>query len=156
MRVGFGGATARGRAEAEGLGSPMNGGGGRQQRLAAYPRLGTQRVLCFQCWDELARYGARAFRSDYLRIFDLPSGLLAKAGREPLQLTVGWLNGEPVTSALTFDLAGACGIYNVGTLDHLRRRGLATLLTTHLLHQAQMRGCTVPGICAAANRQRRT
>jgi GNAT superfamily N-acetyltransferase len=82
--------------------------------------------------------------SDYLNVFDLPPGLLADGDRDTLQLTVAWLDGEPVASALAFDLPGDCGIYNVGTLQHARRRGLATALTAltaHLLHEARARGC---------------
>jgi GNAT superfamily N-acetyltransferase len=79
--------------------------------------------------------------SDYLRIFDLPPGLLARGNREGLQVVVAFVHDEPVSTALTFDLAGDCGIYNVGTLKHARRRGLATDLTAHLLHEARARGC---------------
>jgi GNAT superfamily N-acetyltransferase len=79
--------------------------------------------------------------SDYLRIFELPPGLLVNGDRSALRLSVVWLDGEPVASALTFDLAGDCGIYNVGTLEHARRRGVATALTAHLLHEARARGC---------------
>jgi GNAT superfamily N-acetyltransferase len=79
--------------------------------------------------------------SEYLRVFDLPPGLLAGGDRDSLQLTVAWVNGAPVASALTFDLAGDCGIYNVGTLQHARGRGLATTLTAYLLHEAHARGC---------------
>jgi len=79
--------------------------------------------------------------SDYLRAFDLPSGLLANGNRNVLQVTVAWIDGEPVSSALTFDFAGDCGLYNVGTLEHARRRGLATSLTAHVLYEARARGC---------------
>jgi GNAT superfamily N-acetyltransferase len=79
--------------------------------------------------------------SNYLRVFDLPAGLLAESNHDRWQVTVVWLEGQPVASALTFDLAGDCGIYNVGTLEHARRRGLATALTAHLLHEARGRGC---------------
>ena len=54
--------------------------------------------------------------SDYLRVFDLPPGLLAEGPRDTLQLTVAWLDGDPVASGLAFDFAGDCGICNVGTL----------------------------------------
>lgn len=79
--------------------------------------------------------------SDYLRIFDLPPGLLAIGNREDLHVVVAFLDDEPVTSALSFDWAGDCGIYNVGTLPHVRRRGMATALTAHLLLEARARGC---------------
>jgi GNAT superfamily N-acetyltransferase len=79
--------------------------------------------------------------SDYVRVFDLPAGLLAGGDHDNLQVTVAWVEGAPVASALTFDFGGDCGIYNVGTLEHMRRRGLATALTAHLLHAARARGC---------------
>jgi GNAT superfamily N-acetyltransferase len=79
--------------------------------------------------------------SDYLRIFDLPPGLLRTADHNTLRLTVAWLDDQPVASALCFDFAGDCGIYNVGTLPHARRRGLASALTTHLAYEARRRGC---------------
>jgi GNAT superfamily N-acetyltransferase len=79
--------------------------------------------------------------AEYLRVFDLPAGLLAKGDRESFHVVVAFAEGEPVSSALTFDLAGDCGIYNVGTQLHARRRGLATALTAHVLHEARARGC---------------
>ena len=36
---------------------------------------------------------------------------------------------------------GDCGIYNVGTLEHARRRGLGTALTALLVYEALVRGC---------------
>jgi GNAT superfamily N-acetyltransferase len=78
--------------------------------------------------------------SDYLRIFELPQGLLANGSRDDLHVTVAFLHDEPVTSALTFDFGGDCGIYNVGTLEGARRRGLATALTAHVLYEARARG----------------
>jgi len=71
----------------------------------------------------------------------LPADLLADGDRHDLDVAVAWSDGEPVASALTFDLAGDCGIYNVCTVPHARRRGLATALTAHLLHAARGRGC---------------
>jgi GNAT superfamily N-acetyltransferase len=79
--------------------------------------------------------------SDYLQVFDLPPGLLGRGDREGLHVVVAAIDGQPVSSALTFDLDGDCGIYNVGTLVHVRRRGLASALTAHVLHQARARGC---------------
>lgn len=43
--------------------------------------------------------------------------------------------------ARSCDRDGDCGIYNVGTLEHARRRGLATALTAIQLHDARVRGC---------------
>jgi hypothetical protein len=57
--------------------------------------------------------------SDYLRIFNLPPGLLANGNREDLHVTVAFVDDEPVSSALTFDFKGDRGIY---TLAHLSTR----------------------------------
>ena len=42
---------------------------------------------------------------------------------------------------MAFDHGGDCGIYNVGTLERARRRGLGTALTALQLHDALARGC---------------
>jgi ribosomal protein S18 acetylase RimI-like enzyme len=78
---------------------------------------------------------------DYLRTFGLPSGLLTGGGRAGLRVHTACLAGEPVATAMAYDLDGDCGIYNVATLPHARRRGLGTALTTVLLHDARARGC---------------
>jgi ribosomal protein S18 acetylase RimI-like enzyme len=54
---------------------------------------------------------------------------------------VARLGGENVSTAIAFDLARDSGIYNVGTLEPARRRGLATALTVIHLHDARARGC---------------
>jgi ribosomal protein S18 acetylase RimI-like enzyme len=41
---------------------------------------------------------------------------------------------------MAFDHGSDCGIYNVGTLEHARRRGLGTALTAYLVHDALARG----------------
>ena len=50
------------------------------------------------------------------------------------------LDGENVATAMAFDLGSDCGIYNVGTLGHARRRGLGTALTALHVHDALARG----------------
>jgi len=77
-------------------------------------------------------------------VFDLPSGLLANGNRSTLRLTVAWIDDEPVSSALTFDFAGDCGTYNVGTLEHARRRGLATSFMVKRAHASA--GCRDLGL----------
>jgi predicted GNAT family acetyltransferase len=42
---------------------------------------------------------------------------------------------------MAFDYNGDCGIYNVGTLAHARRRGLGTARTALHVHDALARGC---------------
>ena len=83
---------------------------------------------------------------EYLRIFGLPPGLLSDADRSGLHVVVARFDGERVATAMAFDLDGDRGIYNVGTLERVRRRGLATALTAHLLHDALARGCRTASV----------
>jgi ribosomal protein S18 acetylase RimI-like enzyme len=78
---------------------------------------------------------------DYLRTFDLPARLLATADRAAFRLVVARVDGEPVAAGLTLDCDRDCGIYNVGTVEPMRRRGIATALTARILHDARARGC---------------
>ena len=79
--------------------------------------------------------------ADYLRTFDLSPELLATADRAAFRLLVARVDGEPATAALTLDCDGDCGIFNIGTVKRMRRRGLATALTARILHDARARGC---------------
>ena len=58
------------------------------------------------------------------------------AGTDPsaFHLLAACLNDTPVAAALAFDWTGDCSIYNVGTLEHARRGGIATALTTDQVH----------------------
>jgi GNAT superfamily N-acetyltransferase len=78
---------------------------------------------------------------EYLRIVGVPPDFLSKADRAAYHVLIARLDGENVTTGMAFDLDGDVGIYNVGTLDHARRRGLGTALTALLLHDALARGC---------------
>jgi ribosomal protein S18 acetylase RimI-like enzyme len=77
----------------------------------------------------------------YLERFGLPVGLLAGVDPHAFQVLLAARDGETVATALAFDAGGDRGIYNVGTLEHARRRGLGTALTALLLHDALARGC---------------
>jgi ribosomal protein S18 acetylase RimI-like enzyme len=79
--------------------------------------------------------------SEYLRIMEIPSGYLAHADRSAFHVLVGRLGGEAVATAMAFDHDADCGVYNVTTLEHARRRGLGTALTLLHLHDARERGC---------------
>jgi GNAT superfamily N-acetyltransferase len=78
--------------------------------------------------------------SDYLRVF-LPPGLLRGADPSAFHVLIACLDGERVAAGLALDFDGDCGIYNVGTLEHARRRGLGTALTALLVYDALVRGC---------------
>ena len=83
---------------------------------------------------------------EYLRASGFPPGLLAGADPARFHVLVAPLEGENVAVALAFDLGSDCGIYNVGTLEHARRRGLGTALTTIALHDARDRGCETASV----------
>ena len=85
---------------------------------------------------------------EYLRLFGLPSGLLRVADLTAFHLLVARLGGENVAAALAFDHGADCGIYNVETLQHARRRGLGTALTALQLHDALARGCQTASLQA--------
>jgi len=97
----------------------------------------------------ITRPEAELRRSDWeehRRILDLPSDLIARADPSAFQLWVAPLQGEGVATAMAFDHDGDCGIYNVGTVEHARRRGLATALTALHLHEALARGCRTASV----------
>ena len=66
----------------------------------------------------------------------------------PPPFTCWWraLDGEGVSAAMGYDRDGDCGIFNLGTLEHARRRGLGTALTALHLHRARERGCTTASL----------
>jgi ribosomal protein S18 acetylase RimI-like enzyme len=77
---------------------------------------------------------------EYLRIVGVPPSFLAGADRSVYHVLVARHRGESVATAMAYDHRDDCGIYNVGTVEHARRRGLATALTTLHLHHARARG----------------
>jgi ribosomal protein S18 acetylase RimI-like enzyme len=79
------------------------------------------------------RIGASTFAS--------PNSLVG-ANADAFHVAVARLDGDRVATAMAFEVDGDCGIYNVVTRAHARRRGLATGVTAALLHDAVARGCT--------------
>jgi GNAT superfamily N-acetyltransferase len=78
--------------------------------------------------------------AEYLRILELPAGLLVGADPAAFHVLVARLDGTGAATAMAYDHADDCGLYNIGTLEHARRRGLgAGLVATHL-HRARARG----------------
>ena len=60
---------------------------------------------------------------EHRRIARIASGLLDGIDRSAFHVLVARLHGENVATAVAVDHEGDCGIYNVGTLEHARRRG---------------------------------
>jgi GNAT superfamily N-acetyltransferase len=89
---------------------------------------------------------APADRQDHLRIIGGPPELLGGADLSPLRLLVGRLGDESVSTAIAFHHDGDCGIYDVATLEHARKRGLATALIAHHLHDARAGGCLTASV----------
>ena len=79
--------------------------------------------------------------SEYLRVLGVPPGLLVGVREDAFHVLVARLDGANVGTAMAFDLEGDCGIYNVTTQEHARRRGLGTALTALHAHEALARGC---------------
>lgn len=84
--------------------------------------------------------------SRYLSTFGLPAGLLSRGDHAAFHVLVARRDGKDVATAMAFDHDGDCGIYNVGTLEHFRRRGLGTALTALQLHRAFDRGCRTASV----------
>jgi GNAT superfamily N-acetyltransferase len=79
--------------------------------------------------------------SEYLRILGVPPGFARRADRDLFHVLIAAPDGVGVAAAMAFDCGDDCGIYNVATLEHARRRGLGTALTALLAHDAIARGC---------------
>ena len=78
---------------------------------------------------------------EYLSMEGLSPDFLAAADHAAFHLLVSRADGELVAAALAYDFAADCGIYNVGTVEKARRRGLGTALTTAQAYAARARGC---------------
>ena len=86
--------------------------------------------------------------AEYVDRFGLPPGLLADLDLSPFHLLVGRADEAAATTALAFDWDGDCGIYNVTTLAHARRRALGSALTALQLRHARARGCATASLQA--------
>jgi ribosomal protein S18 acetylase RimI-like enzyme len=76
-----------------------------------------------------------------IHLAGMPAGFLSGADRAAFHVLVAPQGGENVATALAYDFKDDCGVYNVGTLERARRRGLGTAVTALLLHDARARGC---------------
>ena len=84
--------------------------------------------------------------SESLQIMGLRPDFLAGADHAAYHLLIGCHDGKSVSTAMAFDHAGDCGIYNVTTLAQARRRGLGTALTALHVHAAFARGCATASL----------
>jgi GNAT superfamily N-acetyltransferase len=83
---------------------------------------------------------------EYLRIVGVPPNFLSGADPGAYHILLACRNGKNVATAMAFDRDGDCGIYNVGTLEHARRRGIGTALTALHAYNARARGCRTAGL----------
>jgi GNAT superfamily N-acetyltransferase len=82
---------------------------------------------------------APASWSQYLRFDGLPPDLLSTADHAALHVLAVREGAEIVAAALAYDFGEDCGVYNVGTSAHARRRGLGTAVTAAQLYAARDR-----------------
>ena len=95
--------------------------------------------------------------SDYVAFMvrdGLPGGLLTGIDASGWRVALGRADGEVATAGIAFDHYGDCGIYNVGTLDRARRRGLGTAVTARLACEARDRDCTTASLQSTAIAER--
>jgi len=97
---------------------------------------------------------APAAWQEHVRLIGAPSALLGGLDPAALHLLVARHDGENVATAFAFDHDGDCGIYDVGTLAHARRRGIGTALTSTLLYDAIARGCRTASLQATPMAER--
>jgi ribosomal protein S18 acetylase RimI-like enzyme len=96
--------------------------------------------------------GATAWTA-YLDAF-LPEGVLRGIDGRGFDVVTAVVDGDLVAAALGFAHEGDLGIFNVGTHEHARRRGLATALTSSLVSSAVARGCTTATLQATPMAER--
>jgi ribosomal protein S18 acetylase RimI-like enzyme len=81
----------------------------------------------------------------YLRSEGLP-GLLSGTDPDAYHVLGVRIGSQDAATAIAFDHDGDCGIFNMGTLEAYRRRGLATAILTQHLHEAAERGCSTASL----------
>ncbi|HEU5353154.1 MAG TPA: GNAT family N-acetyltransferase [Actinocrinis sp.] len=83
---------------------------------------------------------------EYLEADGLPADFLAESDHAALHPLAVRIEGRIVAVALAYDLDADCGIFNVGTHEAWRRRGLGTAVTVEQLYRARERGCVTAGL----------
>jgi ribosomal protein S18 acetylase RimI-like enzyme len=80
--------------------------------------------------------------ADHVALLGMPSGFLVGVEEGSFHVALLEQDGRSVATGVAFDRQGDSGIYNVGTVEQFRRRGLGTAVTAVLLYDARDRGCT--------------
>jgi len=62
----------------------------------------------------------------------------------PLEIWLGYHEGQPVTSAAVIDAAGSLGIYSVATMPQWRGKGMAEAIMRHAITDIRSRGAHGP------------
>ena len=83
---------------------------------------------------------------EYLEYDGLPADFLAGADHAALHPLAVRVDGRIAAAALAYDREADCGIYNVGTHEVFRRRGLGTAVTVAQLYRACERGCVTASL----------
>lgn len=83
---------------------------------------------------------------EYLRIMEVPEGLLGGVDPDDFHVRTARLDGEGVGTSMAYDFDGDVGVYNVVTLPAARRRGIGTALTALHVYDARDRGCTTASL----------
>jgi ribosomal protein S18 acetylase RimI-like enzyme len=63
---------------------------------------------------------------------------------------VGYVSGEPVATAEATVEAGTVGLYNIATRSGFRQRGIGSMMTRRVLHDARTKGRDLAVLQAAA------
>jgi ribosomal protein S18 acetylase RimI-like enzyme len=84
---------------------------------------------------------------EHVQIIGAPE-LLRDVDPRAFHVVVARLADESVATAMAFDHAGDCGVFNVVTLEPARRQGIAAAVTDLLLHDAAARGCATASLQA--------
>jgi GNAT superfamily N-acetyltransferase len=91
---------------------------------------------------------------EYVHYEGLPPDFLATADHQALHVLVIREACDIVAAALAYDSGSDCGIYNVGTIERARGRGLGTAVTLAQLHAARARGCRTASLQSTPMAQR--
>lgn len=104
--------------------------------LRELPQMEVRRVASEPVKDAFCAIGSCCFNVPltwFREVFDADSVWADFAGY------VGYLNGDPVSTAATVMGGGAVGVYNVATLPAYRRQGLGEAVMRYALEEARLR-----------------